>query len=173
MFFKILFPMIFVSAFWLLVKSAGKAMKVYGGKKVELPAEPGLRKLTLTNAGTYEIAIKRNAVTGTAPAHIAFKVLDLLTQNVYEVHYNIRYFESGKDASGSRTIPVATFTVPKPGDYQLTIPQDAGLKQNDKFIIKELAGTKGIVAIISIVFSSILLIAALVLSILAFLNKLS
>jgi hypothetical protein len=78
---------------------------------------------------------------------------------------------SRKDMSGNRIIPVAEFSIAVSGNYELNIPEIAARKEGDKLLITEKTGTQGFVMIFAILLSAIATIAGLVLSILAFLDK--
>ncbi|WAC13741.1 hypothetical protein [Dyadobacter pollutisoli] len=146
-------------------------ISIYFGKKIEFRAGENSIICKLDKPGLYEIAYKKPAIFGTIPTHIAFQMHRQPDGKEILVSRRVNVFGSRKDMSGNRIVPVAEFTIDVPGDYRLLIPEIQGGKDRDKLIIKEKTGLKGFLMIFAILFSAIATIAGLVLSILAFLNK--
>lgn len=171
MLFKLLFPVLFIAGFYFLIKSIGRIIAIYSGKKIEFSASETSVVCKLDKRGTYEIAYKRPALLGTIPTDIAFAFSSQSDGKEIIVSRTVNVLGSRKDMSGNRIVPVAEFTIDASGDYRLLIPEIQGRKERDKLIITEKTGSKGFLIIFAILFSAIVTIAGLVLSILAFLNK--
>jgi hypothetical protein len=171
MLFKFLFPVLFVTGFYFLIKSIGRILAVYSGKKTEFSAAEKLVICKLDKTGTYEIAYKRPALFGVIPTGIVFTLDRQSDGKRIMVSPKLSVFGSRKDMSGNRIVPVAEFSIDISGDYQLLIPEIQGRKEADKLIVTEKTGSQGFLMIFAILLSAIATIAGLVLSILAFLDK--
>ncbi|MCF0062358.1 hypothetical protein MUK70_02615 [Dyadobacter chenwenxiniae] len=170
--FKILFPIICITGIYFLFKSIGKIMEVYGGKKIEFPATSIMDQLELDAAGTFEIAYKRPSLTGIIPSDCHFKLKRHADQQELKVFNKVNLLGMRKDMSGSRVVPIAEFNLEQPGTYTLRMTESEDYKKGDKIQITAKTGSKGFIAIFAIIISAFATIGGLVLSILAFMNKL-
>ncbi|SKB74246.1 hypothetical protein [Dyadobacter psychrophilus] len=171
MLFKIIFPALFLTGVYFLIKSIGRIVQVYAGPKIEFPARTGSSQLKIDQSGDYEIAYKRPSLTGVIPTNCEFKLTEDADQRELKVISSVNLLGMRKDMSGNRVVPVASFKIERPGTYTLCTTESAGFKEGDKLLITTKSGTKGFWAILAIAISGIATIAGLVLSILAFLNK--
>nr|WP_295925183.1 hypothetical protein [uncultured Dyadobacter sp.] len=169
---RLLFPLLFVTGLWLLARSIGRIITIYGGKKVILPLDRPLPEFKLPEPGSYEIAYRRPAILGMIPANILFKLVSTMDGSTFSVANAVNHLGSRKDMSGSRIVPVAAFSIPNPGTFQLTLDQLPEIRKGDALVIMKKTGAKGFGMIFAIIISAIATIAGLVLSILAFLGKL-
>ena len=147
-------------------------MQVYAGPKIEFPARTGLNKLKLDRSGDYEIAYKRPSLTGAIPTNCAFKLTADADQRELNVISAANLLGMRKDMSGNRIVPVASFHIERTGTYTLHTTGSISFKEGDQLLITAKTGTKGFLTIFAIILSAIATIAGLVLSILAFMNKL-
>jgi hypothetical protein len=146
-------------------------MEVYGGKKIEFPATSILEQIETDGAGTFEIAYKRPSLTGVIPTDCHFEVKRDSDQHEVQVYQKVNLLGMRKDMSGSRVVPVAEFSIAHPGTYTLRMTGSVNYKNGDKIMITAKSGSKGFMAIFVIIISAIATIAGLVLSILAWMNK--
>ncbi|MCF0069061.1 hypothetical protein LZD49_01175 [Dyadobacter sp. CY261] len=168
---KILFPLLFITGLWLLIRSIGRIVEIYGGKKIALPLGRPLPDFHLPEPGTYEIAYRRPAMLGIMPTKVSYQLISLPGGKQFDVMNVVNHLGSRKDMSGSRIVPVAEFSIDAPGTFQLTVDQLPEIKKGDGLIIMKKTGAKGFLMIFAILVSAIATIAGLVLSILAFLGK--
>ena len=170
--FKILFPVLCITGIYFLFKSIGKIMEVYGAKKTEFPATSFMNELEIDAAGTFEIAYKRSSITGVIPSDCHFKLKRESDKHEVAVSKNVNLLSMRKDLSGNRVVPVAEFNIEQPGSYTLRVTESVDYKAGDKILITAKTGSKGFVAIFAITISAIATMAGLVLSVLAWMNKL-
>lgn len=171
MMLKILFPLLFIAGLWFLIRSIGRIIEIYGGKKITLPLGQPLPGFQLSEPGDYEIAYRRSALLGVMPTKVIYKLTSLHDGKHFEAANVINHLGSRKDMSGSRVVPVAEFSINTPGTYQLTVEELPEIKNGDGLIIMKKTGSKGFVMIFAIIISAIATIGGLVLSVLAFLGK--
>lgn len=172
MLLKIIFPLVFLAGLWLLIKSIGRIIHIYGGKKIEVPLMRLQSQLSLTEAGQYEIAYRRRALLGRIPTDIAFTLMRTTDQHPVTVTNVVNYLSSRKDMTGSRVVPIAEFNINEPGQFNFAFPEITGQKDGDMLLIMKKTGAQGFLMIFAIIASAIATIAGLVLSALAFLGKL-
>jgi hypothetical protein len=171
MLFKFLFPLLFFAGFYFLIKSIGRILAVYSGKKIEFPANEASVICKFSKPGTYEIAYKRRTILGVVPTDVAFTFSRQPDGTDIIISKAVNILGSRKDMSGNRIIPVAEFSIAVSGSYELNIPEIPARKEGDKLLITEKTGTQGFLMIFANLLSAIATIAGLVLSILAFLDK--
>lgn len=171
MMLKILFPLLFIAGLWFLIRSIGRMIEIYGGKKITLPLDKPLPEFQLTEPGEYEIAYRRPAFLGIIPTKILYKLISLPDGRHFEATNVINHLGSRKDMTGTRIVPVAEFSIDVQGTYRLTVEQLPEIKKGDGLIIMTKTGSKGFLMIFAIIISAIATIAGLVLSVLAFLGK--
>lgn len=171
MMLKILFPLVFIAGLWFLIRSIGRIIEIYGGKKVNLPLDRPLPEFQLSEPGDYEIAYRRPALLGIMPTKVLYKLTFLPDGRHFEAKNVINHLGSRKDMTGSRIVPVAEFSIADAGTYQLTVERLPEIKKGDGLIIMKKTGSKGFLMIFAIVASAIATIGGLVLSILVFLGK--
>lgn len=171
MLYKIIFPALFLTGVYFLIKSIGRIMQVYAGPKIEFPAKTGTNKLKIDRPGDYEIAYKRPSLTGSIPTNCSFKLTADADQRDLDVISSVNLLGMRKDMSGNRIVPVASFNTERADNYTLHTTESASFKEGDQLLITAKTGTSGFLAIFAIVLSGIATIAGLVLSILAFMNK--
>ncbi|MCF2505025.1 hypothetical protein L0663_16635 [Dyadobacter sp. CY107] len=172
MLFKILFPALFLTGVYFLIKSIGRIMQVYAGPKIEFPARTADNIIKIDKPGDYEIAYKRPSLTGVIPSNYALTLFRNADQQEVNVVGSVNLLGMRKDLSGNRIVPVASFSIDQPGTYTLRAIESQSFKVGDKLLITAKTGAKGFFAIFAILISAIALIAGLVLSILAWMNKL-
>ncbi|MEO6287810.1 MAG: hypothetical protein ABIN80_17390 [Dyadobacter sp.] len=172
MLFKFLFPVLFIAGLYFLIKSIGRILAVYSGKKIEFSASDTSIVCQLDKPGAYEVAYKRPGLFGVIPTDIAFKMHSQPDGNEVIVSPALNVLGSRKDMSGNRIVPVAEFSIEVAGSYELFISNIPARKEGDRLIITEKTDTKAFLMLFAILLSAIATIAGLVLSILAFLNKL-
>lgn len=168
---KILFPLLFVAGLWFLIRSIGRIIEIYGGKKITLPLDKPLPEFQLSEPGNYEIAYRRPAFLGIMPTKVLYRLTSLPDGRHFEATNAVNHFGSRKDMTGSRIVPVAEFSITNAGTYQLTVERLPEIKKGDGLIIMKKTGSKGFLMIFAILASAIATIGGLVLSILAFLGK--
>lgn len=171
MMLKILFPLLFIAGLWLLIRSIGRMITIYGGKKVTLPLDRPLPGFHLAEPGEYEIAYRRPALFGVMPTNVLYTLVSVSDGKHYEVRKAINHLGSRKDMTGSRIVPVAEFSIDAAGSYKLTVAQLPEIKKGDGLVIMKKTGSNGFVLIFAVLISAIATIAGLVLSVLAFLGK--
>ncbi|WP_026630246.1 hypothetical protein [Dyadobacter alkalitolerans] len=172
MLFKILFPALFLTGVYFLFRSISRIAQVYAGPKTEFPAKTGSNKIKIDQAGDYEIAYKRPSLTGVIPTNCSFTLIEDVGQQELQVTNAVNMLGMRKDMSGNRVVPIAGFNVADPGDYTLRTVESVSFKEGDKLLITARTGSKGFLAIFAIILSGIATIAGLVLSILAWTNRL-
>jgi len=147
-------------------------MNLYGGKKVEFPANSTSKDFDIDNPGDYEISLKRPFTFKGIKTDMVFRLTNKTTENELTVVIKVlNLLGTRKDLSGNRIIPVAEFAVAEKGLYQIEIVDFPSYRAKDQFIIMPKTGGRAVPLTFAIVFSGIATIAGLVLSILAFLNK--
>ncbi|SEJ20181.1 hypothetical protein SAMN05216327_10759 [Dyadobacter sp. SG02] len=171
MMLKILFPLVFVAGLWFLIRSIGRIIEIYGGKKVSLPLDRPLPDFQLSEPGAYEIAYRRPAMLGIMPTKVLYRLTSLSDGKHFEATNVVNHLGSRKDMTGSRIVPVAEFSITETGTYRLIVEQLPEIKKGDGLIIMKKTGSKGFLMIFAILASAIATIGGLVLSILAFLGK--
>lgn len=169
--FKILFPLLFATGLWLLIRSIGRIIEIYGGRKVTLPLDRPFPEFQLSEHGEYEIAYLRPAMWGVMPTQALYQLVSVSDGKHFKVTNVINQLGSRKDMTGSRIVPVAEFNIDAPGKYRLTVGQLPEIKKGDGLIIMKKTGSQGFLMIFAIIVSAMATIAGLVLSILAFLGK--
>ena len=172
MLLKIIFPLVFLAGLWLLIKSIGRIIHIYGGKKIEVPLSHLQSQLILSEVGQYEIAYRRRALVGAIPTGIAFTLTRATDQRPIPVTNVVNHLGSRKDMTGSRIVPIAEFSISEPGQFAFAFAEIAGQKEGDMLLVMKKTGAQGFLMIFAILGSAIATIAGLVLSILAFLGKL-
>ncbi|SDD74410.1 hypothetical protein SAMN04487996_10291 [Dyadobacter soli] len=172
MMLKILFPLLFIAGLWFLIRSIGRIIEIYGGKKVTLPLDRPLPEFHLSEPGEYEIAYRRPAILGIMPTKVLYTLVSVPDGKHFTVTNVVNIFGSRKDMTSSRVVPVAEFSIDAAGAYQLSVAQLPEIKNGDGLVIMKKTGGKGFVMIFAILISAIATIGGLVMSILAFLNKL-
>lgn len=171
MMLKIVFPLVFIAGLWFLIRSIGRIIEIYGGKKVTLALDRPLPDFQLSEPGEYEIAYRRPALLGIMPTKVLYKLVSLPDGRHFEVTNVINHLGSRKDMTGSRIVPVAEFSISNTGTYRLIIEQLPEIKKGDGLIIMKKTGSKGFLMIFAIIVSAIATIGGLVMSILSFLGK--
>jgi hypothetical protein len=171
MMLKVLFPLLFIAGLWFLIRSIGRMIEIYGGKKVTLPLDRPLPEFRLSEPGEYEIAYRRTAFLGIIPAKVLYTLVSLPDGKPFAVNNVVNHLGSRKDITGGRIVPVAEFTIDAPGPYQLSIAQLPEIKKGDSLLIMKKTGAQGFLMIFALLISGIATIAGLVLSVLAFLDK--
>lgn len=171
MIFKILFPLLFLAGLWFLIRSIGRIIEIYGGKKIMLPLDKPLPHFQLSEPGEYEIAYRRPAFLGIIPTSVQYQLISVPDGKHFEVTHVVNHLGSRKDMTGSRVVPVAEFTIDATGIYHLTVGQLGEIKKGDGLIIMKKTGSKGFLMIFAIIISAIATIGGLVLSFLAFVGK--
>lgn len=171
MMLKVLFPLLFIAGLWMLIRSIGRIIEIYGGKKITLPLDRPLPEFQLSEPGEYEIAYRRPAILGIMPTRVLYKLTSLPDRKHFEAANVINHLGSRKDMTGSRVVPVAEFSITSAGTYRLTVEHLPEIKKGDGLIIMKKTGSKGFLMIFAIVISAIATIGGLVLSALAFLGK--
>lgn len=172
MLLKIVFPLVFLGGLWLLIRSIGRIIHIYGGRKTEVPLSRLQSRITLTEPGPYEIAYRRRALLGVIPTGIGFSLVPASGHPSIPVTDVVNHLGSRKDMSGSRIIPIAEFEISEPGQFDFSFPDVVNQKEGDMLIITKKTGAQGFVMIFAILVAAIATIAGLVLSVLAFLGKL-
>ncbi|MCE7065966.1 hypothetical protein [Dyadobacter sp. CY326] len=168
---KLLFPILFITGVYFLIKSIGRIMQVYGGPKTEFSANAIENVIKFSEAGDYEIAYKRPSINGVIPTNWSFELIRESDKKELLVWGIVNPLGMRKDMSGNRVVPIATFFIDHPGSYTLHTTESVGYKDGDKLLVTAQSGSKGFIAIFAILLSAIATIAGLVLSILAFMNK--
>jgi len=171
MMLKILFPLLFIAGLWFLIRSVGRIIEIYGGKKIMLPLDKPLPEFQLTEPGEYEIAYRRPALLGIIPTQVLYKLISLSDGRHFDVTNVTNHLGSRKDMTGSRIVPVAEFNIDAQGIYRLTVGQLPEIKKGDGLVIMKKTGSKGFLMIFAIIVSAMATIAGLVLSVLTFLGK--
>jgi hypothetical protein len=123
MLFKFLFPLLFFAGFYFLIKSIGRILAVYSGKKIEFPANEASVICKFSKPGTYEIAYKRRTILGVVPTDVAFTFSRQPDGTDIIISKAVNVLGSRKDMSGNRIIPVAEFSIAVSGNYELNIPE--------------------------------------------------
>jgi len=171
MMLKVLFPLLFIAGLWFLIRSIGRIIEIYGGKKVTLPLDRPFPEFQLSEPGDYEIAYRRPALLGIMPTKVLYKLTSLPDGRHFEATNVVNHFGSRKDMTGSRIVPVAEFSITNTGTYQLTVEHLPEIKKGDGLVIMKKTGSKGFLMIFAILISAAATIGGLVLSVLAFLGK--
>jgi hypothetical protein len=146
-------------------------MSLYGGKKIEFPANIPSEDLDIDDPGNYEISLKRPFTFKGIKTDMVFRLTCRVTDNEVTVVKILNLLGTRKDLSGNRIIPVAEFAVTEKGPYRIEIVDFPSFSPKDKFIIMQKTGGRAVPLIFGIIISGIATIAGLVLSALAFLNK--
>lgn len=167
---KILFPLLFVAGLWFLIRSIGRMIEIYGGKKVTLPLDRPLPEFHL-EPGNYEIAYRRTAWLGIMPTRVLYQLAATSGGEPFAARNFINHLGSRKDMTGARIVPVAEFSVTEAGSYRLTVDRLPEIKKGDGLIIMKKTGSEGFLMIFAVLISAIATIAGLVLSVLVFLKK--
>ena len=172
MYLKILFPILCAAGLYFLLKSIGNMIRLYSSDKFEFSARQEVCLFNVNEYGEYEIAVKRPSLVGAIPTNICFELLEVSNQNKIVVRKALNLFSQRKDLTGNRIVPISEFTASGSGPYELLNSEVARFNANDRLVIMPKTGTKGFVLIFAILFSAILTIGGLVLTILAFTNRL-
>lgn len=146
-------------------------MQVYAGPRIEFSAKTATNIFQIDKSGDYEIAYKRPSVTGAIPTNCTFRLVRETDSQDLNIISSVNLLGMRKDLSGNRLVPVAIFSIPQPGKYKMLTTESPSYKEGDKLLITEKTGSKGFLAIFAIGLSAIAMIAGLVLSILAWMNK--
>ena len=163
---KILFPCLSVIGLVLLVLSVRKLVLVYGGDQQEFSATGTTLSFTLPNAGSYEIDVKRSSVTGVIVPGKVFELYEMPEKKPVAITAVSGFLSGRKDMSGNRIVPVARFEISRGGQYELH--NYNSYRSEDRLVIMPAAGTKGLLMILATVFSGLLTIGGLLLSLWAF-----
>ena len=171
MFFKLLFPAIFLAGAYFLFRSISRIVQVYAGAKIEFSAKTASNAIKIDRVGDYEIAYKRPSLIGVIPANCIFTLVKDADQHELRVVSALNMLGMRKDMSGNRVVPIAEFNITEPGAYTLHITESVSFKEGDKLLITAKMGSKGFLAIFAIIISAIATIAGFVLSMLAWMNE--
>ncbi|WP_128544043.1 hypothetical protein [Larkinella soli] len=160
-----------VGAF-LLVKSIGGMISVYqSGPRFEHSARMPAFSVELPSAGAYEIAVKRPYLTGIIPSNVPFRLTSEPDGESVAVQTGLNLLSQRKDFSGNRIVPVAGFSVDRPGRYRLTNPSVESFREKDQLLIMPRTGSKGFLLIFGILGSAFLFIGGTVLFILTLIKR--
>ncbi|MCF2492680.1 hypothetical protein [Dyadobacter chenhuakuii] len=172
MLFKLLFPALFLTGAYFLFRSITRIVQVYAGPKIEFSAKTATNTIKIDQGGDYEIAYKRPSLTGVIPSNCTFTLIKDADQREWQVVSALNMLGMRKDLSGNRVVPIAEFNIAEPGTYTLRTTESVSFKEGDRLLITAKTGSKGFLAIFAIIISGIATIAGLVLSILAWTNRL-
>lgn len=172
MLLKIITPIVFLTAFYFLIKLIGRMAALFGGKKFEFPVTDSTQILDFKDAGLYEVAIKRSATFGAVPGYLRLKITSVAEQKDIAMKPGQNIFGGRKDMSGNRIIPIAVFEIAQSGQYSFQCSDYERLKEDDKITVSATKGDSVLLLILGLVISGALTIAGLVFSILAFTGRL-
>ena len=145
---------------------------LYSTKKSEFSASQAVCLFNADREGDYEIAVKRPSLVGVIPTNINFQLLEVGNQNKIIVRKALNLFSQRKDLAGNRIVPISEFTISSLGEYELLNSESTKFNEKDKLVIMPKTGIRGLFLIFAILFSAILAIGGLVLTVLAFTNRL-
>ena len=165
---KIIFLLSGILGLFLLIKSISKMVALYNNpNSAEFSALLPSSTFEIKQAGEYEIAVKRPDLFGIIPSNIAFRLVDLKTQNEIPVIQSVNLFSQRKNLSGERIVPISEFKADEMGTYELQNFNPEKFKERDKFLITPKTGAMGFLLIFAILFSAILFIGGTVMGILS------
>ena len=168
---KILFPVVAILGLFLLIRSVLRLTKTFTGSQQEFSAKAATVALRFDTPGEYEIDVKRPAIIGVISLSSSFEIVSKNSGEAIHIRKSGNVFAGRKDLSGARIVPISTFTIITPGEYifrNLSIPD---FQDKDHLIVMPKVGAKGALAILATVFSGLLFVGGLVLSLLAFKGK--
>lgn len=164
----VIFAFAAVAGLILLVKSVSRMLAVYNNPNcVECPATVHSNVVKLNQAGMYEIAVKRPYLLGPISGNAFFRLVDMDNNLEVPVEQNLNLLGQRKNMSGDRIVPISQFNIQKTGSYQLHNANPEKYKDRDRFVITPKTGQKGIMLVFGILFSGILFIGGLVMSLIS------
>ncbi|GAB3340618.1 hypothetical protein GCM10027299_54170 [Larkinella ripae] len=167
-----LFAVLTIVGSVLLIKSISRIISIYSaGPRIEGPAQGQFLDFSLKDPGSYEISVKRPALTGIIRTDIAFELVEASSGKPVAVQRFVNLLSQRKDMSGNRIVPIAEFTLEQGGQFRLTNPKTGLFKEKDKLVIMPKTGSRGFLMIFAILFSAILFIGGLVLFILSLVKQ--
>lgn len=168
---KIIFPVVAIVGLFLLIRSVLRLSKTFTSNQQEFAASLQETILHFDKIGEYEIDVKRPSITGMVSFNSTFEVKAKGSGQNIPVRKSNNIFAGRKDMSGTRIIPIAHFIIDEPGDYLFRNLSTTDFKNNDSIAVMPKVGMKGALAILATVFSGLLFIGGVVLTLLAFRGK--
>jgi hypothetical protein len=156
----------------LLAKSIGGLISLYTtGPQIELLAQLSTVNFDIPESGQFTISIKRHSFFDRIHANNDFQLVDQRTGGPIPVD-NYRFLNSKRtDMSGTRTVPVAEFSIAQPGSLRLHNPVTSRFTEKDRLLVSPKVGIKGVFMILATVFTGILFIAGVVFFLLSLIVK--
>jgi len=168
----IVFALACVIGLLLLIRSIYKIVALYNSpNSVDFPATQSVALFELKKTGSYEIALKRPSLFGIMPSKLSLEITALDNKRKVPVIPALNLLSQRRNLSGERVVPLAEFEALNTGSYQLTNHSAEALKENDRLLVTPKTGAKGFALIFAILFSAILFIGGLVLTLLSLLKN--
>lgn len=164
---KLLFAGSTIAGFVFLLKSISKILAVYNNPaSVEFSAKNATALIELKQACMYEIAVKRPYTLGLIPTNLSLQLISEDNSPIV-INKNLNLFGQRKNMSGDRIVPVAEFEVQQSGKYIFNNQDTGKFKEKDKLTISPKTGARGFLLIFAILFSALLFIGGLVMTIIS------
>lgn len=169
---NIVFAVACLTGLLLLIRSISKIVALYNSPNgVDFPASQPMAVFEIKEAGSYEIALKRPSLFGIMPTKLSLEITALADKRSVPVTPALNLLSLRRNLSGERVVPLAEFEALQAGSYQLKNYSLELLKENDSLLITPKTGAKGFALIFAILFSAILFIGGLVLTLLSLLKN--